>query len=199
MLWDHGIAVLPLDDRGAFHAAMWKMDGRPTIVLKQKNRHSGRWFFDLLHEVWHIIVHRDQPTVDIIDIDDILAAREQSPEEIEANAFAADVLLDGRADELAEKAQDEANGVIEYLKRATINVANAERVPVSALAMHLAFRISQETELNWWGPATNLSKSEEDHWLIARDYFLEYANFSVLADVDRDLLGRALQGHRVDA
>ena len=33
--WDLGVVVLPLRDRGAFHGACWRYEGRNAIVLKQ--------------------------------------------------------------------------------------------------------------------------------------------------------------------
>jgi transcriptional regulator with XRE-family HTH domain len=34
--WGHGVAVVPLDDPGAFHGACLSSEGRPTVVLKQR-------------------------------------------------------------------------------------------------------------------------------------------------------------------
>jgi len=34
--WEHGVAVLPLQDAGEFHGAVWNIDGRVVIVLKQR-------------------------------------------------------------------------------------------------------------------------------------------------------------------
>jgi Zn-dependent peptidase ImmA (M78 family)/transcriptional regulator with XRE-family HTH domain len=193
--WDHGITVLPLDDPGAFHGAMWKFANKPVVVLKQKNRTSGRWLFDLLHELWHVIQNVANADASVVDTADSLQQRSVSPEEKRANRFAMNVLLDNRPDDLAEQCVKDAKGKLELLAAATPRVAARARVPVSALAMHLAHLIDEDYKglYNWWGPAVNLSRHDEDHWQIARDAFLERADFSRLATVDRDLLARALQ------
>ena len=52
--WDLGIPVLPLKDRGTFHGACWRYDGRNVIILKQNSRHAARWLYDLIHELFHV-------------------------------------------------------------------------------------------------------------------------------------------------
>jgi Zn-dependent peptidase ImmA (M78 family)/transcriptional regulator with XRE-family HTH domain len=193
--WDHGITVLPLDDPGAFHGAMWKFSNKPVVVLKQKNRTSGRWLFDLLHELWHVIQNVANVDASVVDTADSLQQRSVAPDEKLANRFAMNVLLDNRPDDLAEQCVKDAKGKLELLAVATPRVAARARVPVSALAMHLAHLIDEDYKgrYNWWGPAVNLSRHDDDHWQLARDAFLDRADFSRLATVDRELLSRALQ------
>jgi hypothetical protein len=71
------------------------------------------------------------------------------------------------------------------------DVAHREGVPADALANYMAFRLSRQGE-NWWGPAMNLQRTDEDPWRIARDILLEHAKLSRLAGPDRELLARAL-------
>src|SRR5262249_44332557 len=54
-LWRHGVVVIPLRDKGMFHAAYWRVDGRHVIVLKQRTNSMARWLIDLLHEVRHLL------------------------------------------------------------------------------------------------------------------------------------------------
>lgn len=191
-IWDCGIAVLPLMDPGAFHAAFWKDRGKGVIVLKQGNRVSGRWLFDLLHETGHAVQRRDQADADVIELIENSVAKRYSEEELSASAFAADVLLDGKADALAQQAVTRAGGQIPRLKRAVAAVAREHGLPVEALAFHIAHRLSSENNYNWWGTATALAEPSDD-WQIARDELLGRIDFGSFAEIDRTLLLKALQ------
>jgi transcriptional regulator with XRE-family HTH domain len=191
-LWGCGLVVLPLADKGAFHGAFWKAGGRGVIVLKQTTRVSGRWLFDLLHEVAHAVETEGDVEANIVDSDEAALLQRHSDREASANDFAAAVLLRDRADELAQIAVAAAGGRIERLKGVVPNVAREHDVSIDALAFHLAYRLKAENNIDWWAAATNLS-SKADDWSIARDHFIAGADFSVLGDIDRRLLIRALE------
>ncbi len=186
--WSHGVAVLPLADPGSFHAVLWRTHGRNVIILKQQNRSRSRWAFDLLHELRHGEEEPDRDTYAVIDDDD--AAADKS--ELVANRFAGNVLLDGRAEELAEIAVDAAAGSVERLKAVVPRVAADHDVDTADLANYLAYRLSLQG-LNWWGAAHNLQRGGADPWQITRRRFLTECDLGRLAPLDRDLLLQALE------
>ena len=191
-LWDLGVPVLPLRDEGQFHGACWRTaDGSTVVVLKQRSNSIDRWMFDLFHEVCHAVRGQDEPYAHVhLTPPDTL-----DEEEAEAMSFAGDVLLDGRAELLAETALHEADdGLVPRLKYTVPRVASREGVPVGVLANYIAFYISRKTQgkINWWGTAQKFQDTSGDPWTSARDVFLERANFHHLNEVDRELLIQAL-------
>ena len=186
-VWWLGIPVVPLSDRGAFHAVLWRSGGRNAIVLKQQNRTPSRWVFDLLHEVGHAL---EEPTEgDYGVVDDDPEADEDA--EVAANQFAGDVLLDGHAEELAQYSVEAAKGRVDYLKAAVPRVAGRHGIEVANLANYLAYRLSLQN-INWWGTATNLQVHGSDPWLVARDQFFRCTDLNDLDPIDRSLLSQAL-------
>jgi transcriptional regulator with XRE-family HTH domain len=192
--WDDlGIAVLPLNDPGAFHGACWRIRGRNVIVLKQRTASYARWIVDLLHEIRHLA---NKPVNEDVSVVEPEALTKDAPsdvvdEEAEATDFAGEVALGGRAEELAERCVDVAQGKIEWLKNAVIKVANDEHVSVDLLANYMAYRLSLQGE-NWWGTAQNLQQQNGDPWQIARDFLLVRANFENVNPIDKELLLEAL-------
>jgi transcriptional regulator with XRE-family HTH domain len=186
-VWELGIPVLPLADAGAFHAAVWRVDAREVVVLKQGHRSASRWMFDLLHEIGHVIVDLGDRDGSIIDGD------EASPDDSEqkANRFAGDVLLDGRAEAIVQLCVDEARGSVERLKSVVPRIAAAQRVDIGAVANYLAFRLSMQG-INWWGAASNLQSTGPDPWETGRDALIERADLASLNPLDRDLLCQAM-------
>ncbi len=186
--WNQGVAVLPLADPGSFHAVLWRAHGRNVIILKQQNRSRSRWAFDLLHELRHGEEEPDQKTYAVID-DDTGVDRKS---EIVANRFAGNVLLDGRAEELAEIAVEAAGNSVERLKAVVPRVAADHDVNVADLANYLAYRLSTQG-LSWWGTANNLQGGGADPWQHTRRRFLAECDLTRLAPLDRDLLLQALE------
>lgn len=190
LVWDSGVPVVPLADAGAFHAVLWRINGRNVVALKQQTRTTSRWAFDLLHEIHHAL---EQPAA----TEYAVLEDGQDPEadaEVMANSFAGDVLLDGRAEELTEQCVSEARGKVEYLKTAVPRVADRNDVELAHLANYVAYRLSLQG-INWWGTAANLqAPSDGDPWLIARDRFLREADLRLINPLDRDILIQALTG-----
>jgi Zn-dependent peptidase ImmA (M78 family) len=190
--WDLGVPVLPLRDRGAFHGACWRYESRNVIVLKQTSRHLSRWLFDLLHELFHAAQYPELATHEVVEADETSDERRNSDEEIAASQFAGDIVLEGKADALAQESVELARNSVERLKSVVPEVAKKHHVDVGTLANYLAFRLSWQG-INWWGAAANLQQSDENPWEVARDVFCERFSFDVHNDVDRQLLTRALQ------
>ena len=198
--WHMGIPVLPLKDPGAFHAACWRVGGRNVIVLKQRAGSLGRWLFDLLHELCHATEEPGNAEFQVIEggLDAIGASSNPQPSELQANLFAGNVVLAGRAEELAQRAVEMTKktaaepGRLQLLKKAVLSLASQENVPVDALANYLAYRLALQGE-NWWGAAMNLQDTDDNPWSIARDVLLEQTRFHKLNSLDRRLLTQALR------
>lgn len=191
-IWDLGIPVIPLEDAGSFYGACWKIENRSVIILKQLTHFHGRWLFDLLHEYLHVAKHLDERQSSIIEIQEIIPFDNSTDEEWEASEFAIDVLLYGRAEELAEKAVEFAKNKVELLKSAVIRVATSERIPIDVFANYMAYRLSDQNQINWWGAANNLQITEPYPIEIARKIYAEKVDLEKLNELDRDLIKRAV-------
>jgi transcriptional regulator with XRE-family HTH domain/Zn-dependent peptidase ImmA (M78 family) len=195
-VWGLGIPVLPLNDSGAFHGACWRVEGRNVIVLKQQTMSEARWLFDFLHELRHAGQDSDQNEFEVIESNEVNQDQQKAREEIVASRFAGDVLLDGRAEELANKCVQVAKGSVERLKAVVPQIAAQENVSTDALANYMAFRLSLQ-KIDWWGAAHNLQTLGTSHWEITRDALLKHINLEILNEIDRDLLLRALTSPEV--
>ncbi len=191
-VWDCGIPVITLNDRGTFHGACWRHQGRNVIVLKQQTRSAARWVFDLLHEYFHAAHNPELEQHPVIEEAENSESRRKSTEEIAASSFAGNVMLDNKANTLAERCVELARGSVERLKDATLTVAAAESVDVGALAQYMAFRLSAQG-VNWWGAATNLQAPVSTSASLPRELLLSNADLTQLNPVDRGLLLRALE------
>jgi transcriptional regulator with XRE-family HTH domain len=190
-VWDLGVPILPLADPGSFHGAVWRSAGRNVIVLKQTTRSLARWLFDLLHELRHAGEAPSEQDRTVIEAEESSEDRKTSMAEREASEFAGQVLLDGRADEIARLCAEEAGGDVRRLKGAVQRIAGAEGVAVDALANYLAYRLSLQ-DINWWGAATNLQPMDANPWAVARNLLLENIDVAALNEADRELLLLAL-------
>jgi Zn-dependent peptidase ImmA (M78 family) len=190
-VWSLGIPVLPLNDKGIFHGACWRIRHRNIIVLKQRTMSDARWLFDLLHELCHAGQDPDKDEFVVLEGADDAQGLQLAEEEKMASQFAGNVILDGRAEELVEKCVQAAHKSVEQLKRAVPTVARQEHVSTDALANYMAFRLSLQ-KLDWWGAANNLQVPSTAAWRTTRDLLLARANIEVLDEVDRDLLLQAL-------
>jgi transcriptional regulator with XRE-family HTH domain len=189
--WDLGVVVLPLRDRGTFHGACWRYEGRNAVVLKQNSKHEARWLFDLLHELFHAGQRPDADSLEVIETDETSTERRNSDEEIAASQFAGEVVLEGKAEALAQACVQAARGSIERLKSVVPTIAAKNGISIGGLANYLAFRLSWQG-LNWWGTAANLQADDSDPWTIARDVFVERFPYDIENELDRQLLDRAL-------
>lgn len=188
-IWRLGIPVIVLDP-GSFHAACFRDNGRSIIVLTQKISSEARWMFNLLHEFYHAAQGIEQ----MAETEEELR---QSDEERIASQFADIVLMGKEPHGLAERCLEEANWDIPQLKRVVQKVANEEGVRIDVLANYLAYRISSEQNVNWWGTAESLQKPLVEARTIIRNIMLEYADFSVLAEPDLELLKQTLRADEV--
>ena len=190
--WDIGVPVLPLNDSGAFQGACWRVGGRNVIVLKQRTSSAARWLHDLLHELRHAGNEPELEEHAVIEEDETLVSQSGSPQEVTASKFAGDVMLAGRAEELANLCVREAKNRVEWLKQVLPRVAEREGVAADALANYMAFRLSLQN-INWWGAATNLQRGGWEPLCTPRDLLLERVDLNQLNEIDQNLLLRALE------
>lgn len=190
-IWDHGVPVLPLDDPGAFHGACWRAGGRNVIAVKRRSRLYSRWVQLSLHEFFHAGEEPGQLDFSVVEESDTPDLRRESQGEKRANRFAAEVVLAGRANELAQLCIEEAGERVERLKGAVPRVAEEAGVPVGGLADYVAYRLTEQ-DVNWWATATSLQDGGGTPWRVARDIALEKVDFSKLNPTDRELLALAL-------
>ena len=191
-VWAHGIPVIPLSDSGAFHGACWRIEGRSVIVLKQVTPYHARWLYDLAHEMGHNVKHISGDNAGFIEPGEISPFEDDdSDEEWEANDFASELLLFGRAEELTQMCVDVAQGKVEYLKSAVLQVAAKEHVPLDVLANYIAYRLSMQG-INWWGTANNLQITEPPPLKLARHVLLEYVDLEQLDPEDQELFTSAI-------
>jgi len=191
-VWALGVPIVPLNDPGGFNGACWRVKGRNVIVLRQRTRSAARWLHDLLHEYFHASHAPDLEEHPVIEDSEMSETRRKSPEELQATRFAGDVVLDGRAEELAERCVAVAKNSVERLKGAVPHVAKQAGVSVEALANYMAFRLSLQG-INWWGAATNLQEDGVGALCSPRDLLLSRVRLAELNPIDRDLLLRALE------
>ena len=190
-IWDLGVVVLPLDDPSAFHGACFRQGGRNVIVLKQKSSSCSRWAFDCLHELWHAGQDPDSSERNVLELDELSSKAHDTEEEKTASRFAGAVLLNGRGQELAEMCLFEAQNDLSRLKSAVQRVAAREGAPIDSLSNYLAYRLAAEQGENWWGTANSL-QSIDMPWNVVRNMFFERADFTKLAEPDREVLAQAL-------
>jgi hypothetical protein len=154
-LWDLGIPVIPFEMSGGFHGACWRFNGRNVIVLKQQSKSHSRWLFDLLHEYWHATQEPGLLERETVDLGEVLSAKTDDQEELDANKFAEDVIFGGRSEELFAQCISISRGRIEFLKKAVQRVALMNNIDVASLANYTAYKMSK-MDKNWWGAANNL-------------------------------------------
>ena len=190
-MWSLGIAILPLDDDGAFDGAYWRVNGRHVIVLKQNSGSSARWLFDLLHDYCHAIQHPEQMDSQVVELPPTSPERRDSKDERDASDFAGQVILAGHDEELIYACEQSTQGRLQNLKAALPGVAKKIGVDLAAAANFMAYKVSLNGE-NWWGAAANLQPRGESPWLLARNLLLERISFRDLSPPDRMLLVDAL-------
>jgi len=189
-VWSLGVAVLPLNDPGGFHGACIRSGHRNVIILKQRTLSEARWLFDLLHELFHASECPYDADFGLFE-EDPLGNSSGSATEREANAFAADVIFDGKCEELLELCVDRASRNVRLLRNAVSEIAEEEGVDTGALANLMAFRLSMQG-VDWWGTAQKLQSSALDPWDFARKTFMQNIDDMHLDDMDKTLLQRGL-------
>ena len=188
-----GIPVIALNDSGAFHGATWRMKGRNIVVLKQKSKYTSKWMFDLLHELYHASQSPELEEFSVVELSETSDKRRNDQEEIEANNFAAKVLLGENADTYIEECFKNANGKIAWMKNSVIQVAEKYKLDCGVLAYQVANKLdliskANGSKVNWWGAANNLQKSTCEPSILCFEKLTSYINLENLEINDREIL-----------
>lgn len=192
LVWDLGICVMPLRDKGLFHGASWNIEGRHIIILKQTSNSQAKWLFDLLHELYHVFAHLDDANTSVIETEEISQATDQSAvEEAEANSFAHKVLFDDSTESIVSKCLSLANYKIENLRNAVNMVSQEENIGADIIANYLAYRLSLQNE-NWWSTANSLQVTNPDPYDIAIKYLKENLEDNINNPIEANLLTMAI-------
>lgn len=190
--WDMGISVIPLNDTGIFHGAAWNINGKYAIVLKQKVKSHAKWIFDLLHELYHIMVHLKDVDDSIIETSEISAiSNDHDSKELEANSFANQIIFNGNSEQFSQEVVRIAKGKMEYLQTAVEQVANSHNLRVDSLANYLAYRLAYQGS-QWWPTAESLQVKDPDPYNVSREILLERVDLKKLSSFDYNLLSTAL-------
>jgi Zn-dependent peptidase ImmA (M78 family)/ribosome-binding protein aMBF1 (putative translation factor) len=190
--WDLGIPVIPLSDSIRFHGGCWRINGRNSIVLKQSNREESRWLFDLLHEIYHASDHTSTLQFPPLDLEGTDPERREAEEELLANEFAGNVLLNGNATAYFEEVLRTSSRRIPLFKKGVQTVAEKHKVNVGVLANYVAFRLKKDFHIDWWGAASNLQSGDADAYSLTQEVFLERCEFSSMTDLDRQIVELAI-------
>ena len=188
--WDQGVAVLPLRDPGEFHGAVWAIQGRAVIVLKQSTPWESRWTFDLGHEMAHLSRHIDDKNPSVVEVAEIDPVSADEGDEQEASDFAGELLL-GNPDQLARELSERTEHSLPRLKKEVRSLAAEQGIEVDALANYMAWRLSLEGE-DWWSTAASLQDDSGNAPILAREMLLVRIDWSLLDDDDAALLRAAL-------
>lgn len=192
IVWDLGICVLPLRDKGVFHGASWNIDGRHIIILKQTSGSHAKWLFDLLHELYHVFAHLDEQNTSVIETEEISQDASNSVlEEQEANSFAHKVLFGEKTESLVTAVLSMANNRMENLKDAVVNISKKEGLGTDVFANYIAYRLSLQND-NWWGTANSLQITDPDPYDIAIKYLKLNLKNNLANPVEANLLELAI-------
>lgn len=134
--------------------------GRYVVIVKQNTKFHSRWIFDLLHELYHVFDHLQEPDTSIVEAGEISPfASDESMQEREANSFANLVLFDGKAEEYAQKSIEAAKWDLRGLATNVKKISKLYKIREDSLANYLAFRLSFQNQ-NWWAQANSLQTSD---------------------------------------
>jgi len=191
--WDCGVAVLPLKVAGGFHGAVWEIEKRCVVVLKQSAELEARWLFDLLHELGHIARKHVHAEGTLIETHPIKPGEVDAETEEEANEWAQQVLFgnDDRLAEIEEACEIASKGKLPRLKEVIPVIAERYHLHVGTLANHLAYRLDEQGN-DWWGAAQNLQADGPNPFDVVRSELLRRVELQRLNPIDRDLVVRSL-------
>lgn len=171
-IWNMGIPVIPVFGLKSFHAACIKLNQKYVIFLSAYTKYESRVLFNLLHELLHVFQQTNvDEYYDFMMENDNLGA-DITIFEKEANLFAADILLNLKAEKLVSEVVKIAGKNVKRLKNAVIKVSRDYKIEQSHFANYLAYRLGLQN-INWWGCATNLQIINNDLWDITGYVFRE--------------------------
>lgn len=130
------LRVLPLPTK-SMHAMVVEADGRFAILLARDSKYPAPVAFALAHEIGHIASDHLDGAAALIDIEDPAQTRDQDTQELEANAYALE-LLTGYSDPVIETGEAGFNAPT--LANAALNAAANYRIEPGTLALCVGYR-----------------------------------------------------------
>ena len=186
--WAHGIIVIPLMGPGGFSAAVWSIEGRPVVVVKEARALVAFWLFDLSHELGHI-AHGHLKAGGVVDLTSPTNPNTSDPQEREATRYALDLLLPGHEALIAEIHQRSLANPRKQFKFAVAKVAAAAKLSPSVLGVAAAYQLTDlARHQDRWGSATNLGEHEGSGRESAESYFRANVSLTGLNDLDAGLI-----------
>jgi transcriptional regulator with XRE-family HTH domain/Zn-dependent peptidase ImmA (M78 family) len=190
-MWRKGIPVVPLQGKGAFCAAVWKVDGKPVVTIKETRAPAVFWLFDLAHELGHIALGHVEKS-SLVDIDGLTSAGRNHTEidgiEARASQFATELLL-GKPDEILSEVRTLTRNNYLRFKNAVSDVATRHGISPGLLGMIAAFEMDDIGEpKDRWGSATNLAKADGKGRDQVLEVFIHEFSQELITGDDRLLL-----------
>ncbi len=186
--WGAGILVIPMVGPSGFSAAAWNVAGRPVIVLKESRDMIAYWMFALAHELAHLALGHLVDT-GVVELTASREADRTDPQEHDANIYALDLLLPGRATLIGEiRKRSEADGP-RLFKGAVEQVAAKAKLNPAILGVVASYELTDIARpRDRWGSTENIGKPEGSGRKIAEEAFSANVSLEKLTDLDRALV-----------
>jgi transcriptional regulator with XRE-family HTH domain len=187
-VWAHGIIVIPLMGPGGFSAAVWSVEGRPVVVVKESRALVAFWLFDLAHELGHIA--RGHLTAGgVVDLTSPTEPNTSDDLEREATDYALELLLPDHEALIAEIRERSKTDPRKQFKWAVKAVAENANLSPAVLGVAAAFQLTDiARSQDRWGSTTNLGKPDGSGREIAESYYRAHVPLDGLTDIDAGLI-----------
>jgi hypothetical protein len=158
--WKAGIVVAPMEAAGGFSAGAWVFGSQPVVVIKEAPDFMAYWLFALAHELGHLA--RGHVTGGgLIDVERGWEGQSDR-QEVEANAYALELLVPGHAamlDEIRRRSQGPDANV--KFKFKAIEAAKARGYNAPLVLLVAAFGLPDVARpSDRWGSANNEARRE---------------------------------------
>lgn len=190
--WVHGIPVIPLPHLPIgirkMDGAIFRVHGRPSIIISRRNDSKAWLSFILAHELGHFCLGHLNEDSSIIDVDlknstTLNAEGHHDDDENQADQFALDVLGGELAEEIISGWHPRSNGV-EIAVLARQNAARA-RSSAGHLALRHAYRTKRWPEAH---TALNFLHEDLDAQTLLANVLSDNLNLSLLGSDLQDLV-----------
>jgi transcriptional regulator with XRE-family HTH domain len=186
--WAHGILVIPLMGPGGFHAAVWSIEGRPVIVVKESRTLVAFWLFDIAHELGHI-ARGHLVAGGVVDLTSPTDPNTDDDLEREATDYALELLLpdhEALIADIHERAKPDPANKFKWVVKAVAEHAN---LSPSLLGVAAAYQLTDLAEpKDRWGSATNLGAADGSGRETAESYYRAHVPLAKLTDIDAGLI-----------
>jgi transcriptional regulator with XRE-family HTH domain len=186
--WAHGILVIPLMGPGGFHAAVWSIEGRPVIVVKESRTLVAFWLFDIAHELGHIACGH-LSAGGVVDLTSPTDPNTDDDLEREATDYALNLLLPDHEALIAkihERAKPDPRNKFKWVVK---DIAEHANLSPSLLGVAAAYQLTDLAEpKDRWGSATNLGAADGSGRESAESYYRAHVPLGGLTEIDAGLI-----------